>query len=202
LSGNSKPLVIINGLGAPRAASQVYGLYFRRHGFRVYTVPQTFMNIGDIRKSAKRVDQVVRHALEKTVAERTPLIGISLGGLIGLYYVYCGGGKGQVDTFISLGGPLSGSQVARIGILPPFSLITSLKQTRPDSEVFKEIRAAGRPEGIRLLSVGTRGDFMTPAKSRLHPDFETVDTPHGTFPIGHWCLYANPNNLMAVLELL
>ena len=197
-----KPLVIINGLGAPRAASQVYGLYFRQKGYRVYTVPQTFLNVGDIRKSAKRTDEVVDHALEQTGAEQTPLIGISLGGLIGMYYVYCSGGAAKVDTFISLGGPINGSPVARIGKVPPFSFVTSLTQARTDSDVLEEIRAAGKPEGIRLLSVGTRGDFMTPAKSRAAPDFEVLNTPHGIFPIGHWCLYANPNNMKAVLELI
>jgi len=197
-----KPLVIVNGLGAPRIGAQLYGFYFRKSGYRVYTVPQDLMNTGDIRKSAERVDRVVDRALERTGAERASLVGISLGGLIGYYYVACGGGAGKIDTMISLGGPLNGSRTAIVSYLPPLSLIKGLTQTRPGSDIIREIKAAPSPENIRLISVGTTGDVITPPGSRKAPGFEIIDTPHGFFPVGHWCLYACPGNLKTVLELL
>lgn len=198
----TRPLVIINGLGAPRAASQVYGLFFRAHGYRVYVVPQRFLNIGDIRESAARTDAVVRRALAATGAARTPLVGISLGGLIGHYYVHVHGGAPLVDTFVSVGGPLNGTPAARLGAALFRALVPSLRQARPDSDLIAELRAAPRPEGVRLVSLGTRGDVMTPAASRYAPGYEIVDTPHGVTPLGHWFLYLHPANVQAVYDLI
>ena len=199
----TRPLVIINGLGAPRAASQVYGLYFRKRGFRVYVVPQRCLNVGDIRESARRTGEVVERALLATGARRTPLIGISLGGLIGQYYLHCGPGAQRVDTFVSVGGPLLGSGAARLGgKVPPLCFVPSLLQARPGSELLEEIRRAPRPQGVRLVSLGTRGDAITPAASRSAPGYEVVDTPHGVFPLGHWFLYLHPANLQAVYDLI
>lgn len=199
----TRPLVIINGLGAPRAASQAYGLFFRARGYRVYVVPQRFLNGGDIRESAARTDEVVQRALAATGAARTPLIGISLGGLIGSYYLHCGPGASRVDTFVAVGGPLLGSGAARLGgVLPGVCRFPSLLQARPGSELLAEIRRAPRPLGVRLVSLGTRGDAITPAASRRAPGYEVVDTPHGVFPLGHWFLYLHPANLQAVYDLI
>ncbi len=198
----TRPLVIINGLGAPRAASQVYGLFFRARGYRVYVVPQAFLNFGDIRASGRRTGEVVARALSRTGAERTPLIGISLGGLIGHWYVHCGGGASRISTFVSVGGPLSGSATARIGAVPPLRFVPSLQQAAPDSDVLEDVRRAPHPADVRLVSLGTRGDVMTPESARAADGYELVNTPHGRFPVGHWYLYLHPQNLRRVYEIL
>ena len=196
------PLVIINGLGAPNVLARLYGLVFRVRGMRVFTAPQSFLNYGDIRESARRVRETVERALAETGARKVNLVGVSLGGLIGLYYVKCGGGAPHVDRFISVGGPLNGSPVACLGRVPPFTLVKSLGQTCPESDLVREVHEAPQPEGVRLYAVGTRGDFITPRASWTGEGLAVVETPHGFFPLGHYCLYLLPGNHRVVLDLL
>ena len=159
---SNRPLVIINGISTPRFVASAFGLLFRLRGFRVFTADQTFLNYGDIRTAARLVDEKVKEALAETRADKVDLIGMSLGGLIGLYYVKCGGGARYVDRFISLGGPLKGSPLAYLSLIPPFEWMTSLGQTRPESDIIRELREAKAPEGVRIYSVGTSGDWITP----------------------------------------
>ena len=197
-----KPLVVINGLGAPRLAAQFYGLFFRRNGYQVYTVPHPPFNFGDIRRSAARVGDVVDRVRNEHGCERVPLVGLSLGGLIGLYYVRCGGGGATIDRFVSVGGPLKGSKVANISAFAPLGLIPALRQSRPDSDVIADITGAANPPGVRLYALGTRGDAVTPRASWAGEGLEPVETPHGTYPVGHWYLYIHPGNYREVLRLL
>lgn len=202
---NSKmlPVVIINGLGAPYVAARAFGLVFRSRGYRVFTAPQWALNYGDIRKSAERVAREVERVRRVTGSEKVHLVGMSLGGLTGLYYVKCAGGAEHTRTLISIGGPLNGSPLARIDALFVPRLIKSLGQTHPDkSELLREIRLAPQPEGVQMYSVGTKGDFITPRESWDVPGMEPVETPHGVFPVGHWMLFVHPGNHKAVLELL
>lgn len=196
------PVVIINGLGAPRLAAEAYGMAFRVRGFRVSTVPQTFLNLGDVRDAALEVGRHVDGVRARSGAQRVHLVGMSLGGLIGLYYVKCGGGAATVARFVSVGGPLNGSTFARMASFVPSTLVQSLPQTLPDSELMLELRAAPVPDGVRLHSVGTRGDFLTPRSSWDADGCVPVETPHGVFPIGHWMLFLHPANQRVVADLL
>jgi hypothetical protein len=130
------------------------------------------------------------------------LVGMSLGGLIGLYYLKCAGGASSVARFVSVGGPLNGSTLAHAAALVPSQIVHALAQTIPDSALMREIAAAPPPDGVRMYSVGTRGDFITPRSSWDAAGLEPVETPHGFFPFGHWLLFLHPGNHRAVAELL
>jgi pimeloyl-ACP methyl ester carboxylesterase len=196
------PLVVIGGLGAPRAAASLYARVVRGRRRKVATVPQSFLNFGDIRGASARVDACVRRVLADTGADKVDLVGMSLGGLIGLYYVKCGGGAGLVRRFVSVGGPLNGHPHARLSRIPPLRFIPALRQVRPESAVLRAIREAPNPEGVRMYSVGTRGDVVTPRAQWEAEGLETVKTPHGVFPVGHWCLFLLPGNHRAVRRLI
>lgn len=201
-ASSGRPLIVINGLGAPRVAAQVYGNFFRKHGFRVFTTPQAFLNTGDIRRSADRVHEVVLRARQQTRSNRVSMVGLSLGGLIGLYYVKCGSGSDLVDRFVSVGGPLNGSDVARVGELPLFRSIPALRQAGPESRLVREVRAAPVPPGVRIHALGTRGDAITPRHRWATAGLDATETPYGRFPFGHWYLYLHPGNYREVLHLL
>lgn len=197
------PVIIINGLGAPHIAARAFSLVFRGRGYEVFVAPQWALNYGDIRKTAARVGKEVARVRKLTGADKVILVGMSLGGLTGLYYVKCGGGAPYTDTLISIGGPLNGSPLARTDALIIPRLIKSLGQTHPDkSDLLREIRSAPVPDGVHMYSVGTKGDFITPRESWDVPEMEPVETPHGVFPVGHWMLFVHPGNHQAVLELI
>ena len=52
------PVVIINGLGAPRVAAQLYGALIEKRGFRVFAAEQRALGYGDIRANARRLRDV------------------------------------------------------------------------------------------------------------------------------------------------
>lgn len=196
------PLLIISGLGAPRVSAQAYGLTFRKRGFRVYTTPQRLLGYGDVRVMARIVDRKVAEILAKTGATQVDVIGMSLGGLIGLYWIKCGGGAARVRRFVSVGGPLNGSSVAKLVEHVPVRAVHAIAQTCPDSELMRELAAAPVPPGPELFSLGTHGDFLTPRASWDHPGLQAVETPYGVAPLGHWWLFFHPGNHEAVARLL
>jgi len=196
------PLLIISGLGAPRLSAQGYGLTFRNRGHRVYTTPQRLLGLGDVRVMSAIVATTAADVLGRTAAERLNVIGMSLGGLIGLYWLKCGGGGPCVDTFVSVGGPLNGSTVARLVEQVPVGPVHAIAQTCPDSDLMRELRAATMPAGVRAYSVGTRGDVLTPRSSWDHPGLEPIETPYGCAPVGHWSLFFHPGNHRIVAELI
>jgi hypothetical protein len=77
-----------------------------------------------------------------------------------------------------------------------------LAQSRPGSDILREIHAAPFPAGVRRFSVGARGDAITNRACWDAEGFEAVESPYGVFPVGHWMLFTHPNNLRIVLDLL
>lgn len=198
----SLPVVIISGLGAPRVSAQVYGAVFRSRGFRVYTTPQRLLGYGDVRAAAEIVAQTIDDVRSRTGAPQVKLVGMSLGGLIGLYHLKCGGDPSAVERFISIGGPLNGADAARLLDLAPTPRTHAVAQTSPTSALMQELRNKATPPGVRLISVGTAGDVLTPRATFDAEGFEVVETPHGFFPIGHWMLFTHPGNHSVVADLL
>lgn len=199
---NDTPVLVISGLGSPEAAGKVYGRSLEARGLRVYTVPQRLLGLVDVRVQAGLVADTVARVKAETGVARVNLVGMSLGGLVGLYYLKCMGGGPHVARFISVGGPLNGSTVARLGERVPSKTVHALMQTSPDSALMRELHAAPMPEGVRMVSVGTRGDVLTPRASWDVPGMEPIETPYGRFPVGHWMLFMHPGNQRVVADLL
>jgi triacylglycerol lipase len=196
------PVIVINGLSAPRAAAWAYGRVLAKRGLKVYAARQRWLGYGDVRRSAALVAEDVERVRRETGAARVHLVGMSMGGLIGLYYLKCMGGARFVDRFVSVGGPLRGSSLARLVEAIPFKLLRSIAQTRPGSGLMRELAEAAAPEGVRMFSVGTRGDVVTPRSSWAADGLTPIETPHGRFPLGHWFLFGHPGNQRVVGDLL
>ncbi len=195
------PVVIVSGLGAPRLSAVAYGLALRAHGFDTYAAPQRLLGYGDVRVAARLVAEEVERVRDKTRSDKVHLVGMSLGGLIGLYFVRCLEGGANVARFVSVGGPLNGSALARLGALVP-AQDHAVAQTVPDNDLLREVHQRENPEGVRLFSIGTRGDFMTPRSSWDARGIEPVESPYGVFPVGHWMLFTHPGNHALVARCL
>jgi triacylglycerol lipase len=196
------PVVIASGLGAPRIAAIAYGHALSRFGLRTFAAPQRFLGYGDVRVAARLVGEEVARVRRETGAERVSLVGMSLGGLSGLYYLKCLDGAPYVDRFVSIGGPLNGSSIARVAEFVPIGIVHAIAQSTPDNDLMRELRAAKTPAGVRMFSIGARGDVMTPRVSWVAEGFEPIETPHGVFPVGHWSLFLDPRNHAIVARCL
>lgn len=198
----TRPVVVIHGLGAPAAAGEIYARALASRGLRTFTTPQRLWGFGDVRVASRQLGDTVERVRAETGADKVDLVGMSLGGLIGTHYLKLGGGAPYVERFVSVGGPLNGSSVARIVELSPVKWTHAVAQTTPDNELMRELRAVPMPAGVRAYSVGTCGDPMTPRSSWDAEGFEPVKTKYGVFPLGHWLLFVHPKNHEVVVECL
>ncbi|MGW6687574.1 esterase/lipase family protein [Streptomyces sp. NPDC054961] len=152
----------------------------------------------DLRVTARRLAERVEELCERTGQERVDLVGHSLGGLIGRYYVQRLGGDARVRTLVTLGTPHSGT-----GVAPFMDAHPLVRQMRRDSEVMAELRAPA--PGCRTRCVAFWSEFdalMDPAESARieHPDLLTENVQ--VIGIGHLALPAHPTVIAAVRRTL
>lgn len=152
----------------------------------------------DLRVTARHLADRVEELCERTGQERVDLVGHSLGGLIGRYYVQRLGGDARVRTLVTLGTPHSGT-----GVAPFMDAHPLVRQMRRDSEVMAELRAPA--PGCRTRCVAFWSEFdalMDPTETARidHPDLlaENVQVTG----IGHLALPAHPTVIAAVRRTL
>ncbi|MFB6564652.1 MULTISPECIES: esterase/lipase family protein [unclassified Streptomyces] len=152
----------------------------------------------DLRVTARHLARRVEELCERTGQERVDLVGHSLGGLVGRYYVQRLGGDTRVRTLVTLGTPHSGTRVAPFMDAHPL-----IRQIRPDSEVLTELAAPAPGCATRCVAFWSEFDtIMTPvATARIeHPDL-CVENVQVT-GIGHLALAVHPAVIAAVRRTL
>ncbi len=152
----------------------------------------------DLRVAARRLARHVEELCERTGQDRVDLIGHSLGGLVGRYYVQRLGGDTRVRTLVTLGTPHSGTLIAPFMDAHPL-----IRQIRPDSEVLAELAAPAPGCATRCVAFWSEFDtLMSPVgTARIeHPDL-CVENVQVT-GIGHLALAAHPAVITAVRQAL
>ncbi|MEW2413585.1 alpha/beta fold hydrolase [Streptomyces sp. NPDC046866] len=152
----------------------------------------------DLRSAARGLARRVEELCERTGREQVDLVGHSLGGLVGRYYVQRLGGDSRVRTLVTLGTPHSGTRVAPFMDAHPL-----VRQVRPGSAVMAELRAPA--PGCRTRCVAFWSEFdelMDPTgTARLeHPDLQAENIL--VTGIGHLALAAHPAVAAAVRRAL
>ncbi|MBM4318728.1 MAG: alpha/beta fold hydrolase, partial [Deltaproteobacteria bacterium] len=113
---DSPPVLVLHGYLGTRGAMWLMERRLLRDGFSVYSFPLGLVNSSDIRKSARRVRDRVRVVLDEAAVERIDIVGHSMGGLIGLYYIQELGGDATVRRLVTLGTPYQGTWTSLIGL--------------------------------------------------------------------------------------
>lgn len=161
------PIILIHGVVDNRSVFTLLKRALRRRGFgRIVTVNYSPLS-DDIRAVAKRLDRVVEDVVHRTGYERVHVVGHSMGGLIGRYYVQCMGGDARVHTLVTLGSPHAGTLPAT-WVPHPIA-----RQMRPDSDIVAEFEQPAPHCRTRILSVWSDLDLMIVPKrsARIeHPD--------------------------------
>ncbi len=162
------PVLLIHGFLGTRGAMFPLELRLKRDGFVVFSINLGALNIGDIRKSAFRIHQKIQKILREVDLDKIDVIGHSMGGLIGLYYIKKFSGHQFVRKLITMGTPHDGTWVSLIGIAA-FGLISpSIWQLRPKNFFLEELQADPLPENVEYYSIaGTDDIICPPERSRL-----------------------------------
>jgi pimeloyl-ACP methyl ester carboxylesterase len=125
------------------------------HGFEYWT-------LGKVSTAARRLATFVDEVLAATGAEKVDLVGHSMGGLVGRYYVALGGGAGRVHNLITIGSPHSGAIVSGAGIGRPS------RELAPGSPFLERLGSAATPPGVRVTAIWSRADALVPSARDAH----------------------------------
>lgn len=172
------PVLLINGYLSTRGSLHLLErrLHDRRHTVLTYRLPR--MNLGDIRDSAALIARKVESLVAQTSVPSVDIVGHSLGGLVGLYYVKRLGGRHRVRRLILLGTPTMGTWSALLGLVTaPFGRASL--QLLPSSPFLKELNESPIPPGVEVISVGGERDYFAPLSSTVLEGVRHVALPTG-----------------------
>jgi len=191
------PVLLVHGLIDNRSVFAVLRRSLRRHGWTHVHALNHCSLAPDLRTAAADLALQVEAARRCYGGQRVALVGHSLGGLIARYYVQRLGGDEHVHTVITLGTPHSGTQSARLSLLP------AVRQMRPGSPVLEEL--GGPAPGCRTRFVAIWSDMdevIVPRESGalVHPDLEVRNVRmHG---VGHLALPVHGGTLAQIRAAL
>src|SRR5437867_2419288 len=92
----SPPVLIIHGFLGTRGSMYMLERRLVQDGFVCVSFNLGTLNVRDIRRSAFLIHRKIERILAQTPSQRIDIIGHSMGGLIGLYYVKKLGGHARV----------------------------------------------------------------------------------------------------------
>ncbi|SDC73204.1 esterase/lipase family protein [Streptomyces prasinopilosus] len=128
------PVVLLHGFIDNRSVFMLLRRSLAQHGRqRIESLNYSPLTC-DIRVAAELLGRHIEEMCERTGSSRVDVVGHSLGGLIGRYYVQRLGGDHRVRTLVTLGTPHSGTRVAPLANAHPI-----VRQMRPGSPVIEEL---------------------------------------------------------------
>lgn len=161
-AANQTPILMLNGYMSFGAIWHYQKQAISNAGLGpIYSI-----NVGtgkSIEHYAKQVKNKVLEIQEKTGSNDLTLIGHSKGGLVASYYTVhlASRIKSNVKNLITIGTPLKGTPMARLGIG------TDAKQMRPNSEFAKDLRKKLREnwDKTRVYHIASKTDQVVPYES-------------------------------------
>ena len=161
------PIILVHGVIDNRSIFTVLRRALRRRGFgRTYTLDYSPFT-EDIREVAYRLGDLVEQVCHDTGFERVHVIGHSMGGLVGRYYVQRLDGHTRVHTLVTLGTPHQGTRVADF---VPHPLA---RQMRANSTLIDELDQPVDECDTRIISIWSDLDQSIIPKQHakvIHPD--------------------------------
>jgi len=135
-------------------------------------------NLGDIRDSAGLIARKVESVVAQTGVTRVDIVGHSMGGLVGLYYLKRLGGRHRVRRLVMLGTPAQGTWSALLGLFTAPLGMASL-QLLPGSPFLRELAECPLPPGADVISIGALRDWLAPVASTVLEGVRHIAVPTG-----------------------
>ena len=173
------PVLLIHGYLATRGSLHLLESALVRRGHVVISYPLGPIHLRDIRDSAGLIARKVESVVAQTGVERIDVVGHSMGGLVGLYYLKRLGGRQRVRRLILLGTPAQGTWSALLGLFMAPLGAASL-QLLPGSPFLRALAEGPIPPGAEVISVGAERDWLAPLPSTM-----LSGVRHLALPTGH-----------------
>jgi pimeloyl-ACP methyl ester carboxylesterase len=160
------PVLLIHGYLATRGSLHLLERQLVDRGHIVISYPLGTVNWGDIRDSAGLIARKVESIVAQTEVKKIDVVGHSMGGLVGLYYLKRLGGRHRVRRLIMLGTPTHGTWSALFGLITAPLGLASL-QLLPGSPFLRELAEMPLPKGAEVVSIGAVRDWLAPLSTTI-----------------------------------
>jgi pimeloyl-ACP methyl ester carboxylesterase len=190
------PVILLPGaFGQELVYWNAWQWFLERDGFHVYLASFPRFTFHDLRVSARHLASKVDEVLAVEGTDRVALVGHSMGGLIGRWYVRFLDGAPRVSHLCCLGVPHHGTWTASAA-----PVLTGTRQILPGSAFLEELNEGTRSE-VPILNLWSRWDgIVVPAESALL-EMENVENVAIPFA-GHWGLLVSRKAYRAVKTTL
>src|SRR5688500_6704835 len=180
LKADAPPVLIIHGFLGTRGSMYMLERRLVEDGFVVVSFNLGTLNVRDIRRSAFLIHRKIERILAQTPSQRIDIIGHSMGGLIGLYYVKKLGGHARVRKLLMMGTPVRGTWAALAGVMTLGLWSTSSWQLLPRSRFLDELAEGELPQEVEIHTLAAVRDWVCPLPSTRLRGANSV-----TVPLGH-----------------
>jgi triacylglycerol esterase/lipase EstA (alpha/beta hydrolase family) len=187
-----RPIILLHGYAMNRANFWPLALRMRRaglgpiFGFEYWTLGRTAA-------AARQLGWFVDEVRAATGAAQVDLVGHSMGGVVGRYYVSLAGGDGIVNNLVTIGSPHSGTDVSAFGL----GHVT--RELVLGSALVTRLSVTQLPARTRITVVWSRGDAVVPSsRQRAFPGAEVILYPD----LGHVALLGSRRVAEAVIARL
>ncbi len=195
---SKQPVLLIHGFLGTRGSMFPLEKRLTDDGFCVFSFNLGTLNARDIRRSAFLIHRKIERILAQTEWDTIDIIGHSMGGLIGLYYIKKLGGDSRVRRLVMMGTPIKGTWVALAGVLTMGLWSTSSWQLMPRSKFLDELQQGPLPPEVEVYTIAAARDWVCPLPSTRLTGATAV-----TVPMGHSSLVVSPDvyrRLAAILH--
>ena len=193
----SPPVLIIHGFLGTRGSMYMLERRLVQDGFVCVSFNLGTLNVRDIRRSAFLIHRKIERILAQTPSQRIDIIGHSMGGLIGLYYVKKLGGHTRVRKLIMMGTPIRGTWAALMGVIMLGLWSTSSWQLLPRSRFLDELAQGPMPPGVEMYTIAAARDWVVPL-----PTTRLAGATATTVPLGHSSLVVSEEVYRRVVTTL
>jgi pimeloyl-ACP methyl ester carboxylesterase len=193
----SPPVLIIHGFLGTRGSMYMLERRLVDDGFVCVSFNLGTLNVRDIRRSAFLIHRKIERIMAQTPSQKIDIIGHSMGGLIGLYYVKKLGGHTRVRKLIMMGTPLRGTWAALAGVVTLGLWSTSSWQLLPRSRFLDELAQGAIPPGVEVSTIAAARDWVVPLSTTRLPGTSAM-----TVPLGHSSLVVSEEVYRRVVNTL
>lgn len=163
-----RPVIVLHGYAMNRANFLPLAYRLARAGLGPI-VGFEYWTLGRTAAAARQLQWFVEHVQNMTGAPQVDVIGHSMGGVVGRYYVQLLGGDGAVANLITLGSPHLGTDVSEFGIGHP------TRELLVGSKLVTRLAAAPAPRDTRVLTIFSHADALVPAHTQLALDIPRAE---------------------------
>jgi triacylglycerol esterase/lipase EstA (alpha/beta hydrolase family) len=173
------PVLLIHGFLGTRGSMMPLERKLVADGHCVFSFNLGALNYRDIRRSAFLIHRKIESILSQTHVSKIDIVGHSMGGLIGLYYVKKLGGHRRVRRLIMIGSPVNGTWAALVGVVTLGMLSSSSWQLLPRSELLDELHQGPLPPEVEVTTIAAARDWVCPPSTTRLRGAAAISVPLG-----------------------